>query len=151
MRSREDEELITSLRREIEILESEVAGAEDFIARTPSLYKCAWPNGDVSVVYATNEEDAIEWLDEVGGAEPEMLTELAAGTFMLHFTPTHDEEAEWEEGDGEKYYTWVLENFGGCTVDDGGALSDEEAKKGVEEQEKRTRDAVIREKRESMT
>ena len=34
------------------------------------LYLCRWPNRDCSVVWASNKEDAIFELDEVGNAEP---------------------------------------------------------------------------------
>jgi hypothetical protein len=33
------------------------------------LYLCRWPNGDCSVVWARNKEDAIVELDQVGNAE----------------------------------------------------------------------------------
>ena len=33
------------------------------------LFLCRWPNGDCSVVWASNKEDAIVELDQVGKAE----------------------------------------------------------------------------------
>lgn len=33
------------------------------------LYLCRWPNGDCSVVWARNKQDAIAELDQVGNAE----------------------------------------------------------------------------------
>jgi hypothetical protein len=33
------------------------------------LYLCRWPNGDCSVVWARNREDAIGELDQVGNAK----------------------------------------------------------------------------------
>ena len=47
------------------------------------LYLCRWPNGDCSVVRATNKGEAIEILDEVDNAESCLLTPLA--DFMVHF------------------------------------------------------------------
>lgn len=49
-----------------------------------TLYVCRWPNTDVSFVYADDVNHAIELLDEVGGASPDMLEE--AGDFMVDFS-----------------------------------------------------------------
>ena len=47
------------------------------------LYMCRWPNGDCSVVWATNKGEAIEILDEVDNAEGCPL--MALRDFMVHF------------------------------------------------------------------
>jgi hypothetical protein len=33
------------------------------------LFLCRWPNGDCSVLWARNKEDAVEVLDQVGNVE----------------------------------------------------------------------------------
>jgi hypothetical protein len=47
------------------------------------LYKCAWPNGDVSVVLARDKLDALVRLDEWGDAAMNMVTEIRV--FMADF------------------------------------------------------------------
>ncbi|MFZ0519976.1 MAG: hypothetical protein WAL95_03070 [Candidatus Acidiferrales bacterium] len=47
------------------------------------VFMCRWQNGDVSFAAATRKSDAIELLDEVGGASEDMLTEVE--NFMAHF------------------------------------------------------------------
>jgi hypothetical protein len=47
------------------------------------IYRCDWPNGDVSFVLAEDEVDALFRLDEIGGAEEHMLTEQPE--FMIDF------------------------------------------------------------------
>jgi hypothetical protein len=76
------------------------------------LFRCDWPNGNVSFVLARSHLDAIWELDEVDGAEEEMLTEV--DTFQVHFAlerckpdPNVDPEyaSEWcfqFEGFGEQ-------------------------------------------------
>ena len=62
------------------------------------LYLCRWPNGDCSVVWATNKGEAIEILDEVDNAEGCHLTALR--DFMIHFHLSEAGELELE-GFGE--------------------------------------------------
>jgi hypothetical protein len=59
------------------------------------IFMCRWPNGDCSVVQATNKGNAIELLDEVGNAEGCPLTALKEN-FMVHFKLTDDGELELE-------------------------------------------------------
>ena len=62
------------------------------------VFLCRWPNGDFSVVKATNKDQAIEFLDEVGNAEGCPL--MATKDFMAHFGLTDDGEFELQ-GYGE--------------------------------------------------
>ena len=50
------------------------------------LFLCRWSNGDCSVVWARNTEDAIVELDQVANAEGCPITEVQ--TFQAHFTLT---------------------------------------------------------------
>ena len=50
------------------------------------LFLCRWPNGDCSVVWARNKEDAIEALDQVGNAEGCPITPVHE--FQIHFALT---------------------------------------------------------------
>ncbi len=50
------------------------------------LFLCRWPNGDCSVVWAANDEDAIVELDQVGNAEACPIVRLPA--FQAHFVLT---------------------------------------------------------------
>lgn len=53
------------------------------------MFACRWPNGDASFVEAANKDDAFIRLDdEIGPAQPEWLTEIAFGEFVLHTTLT---------------------------------------------------------------
>jgi hypothetical protein len=40
------------------------------------LYRCDWPNGEVSIVLARSRRDAVDTLDELGGASLDMLDEI---------------------------------------------------------------------------
>ncbi len=62
------------------------------------LYMCRWPNGDCSVVWATNKGAAIENLDEVDNAEVCPLMVLR--DFMVHFRLSDEGEIQLE-GFGE--------------------------------------------------
>ena len=63
------------------------------------LYLCRWPNGDCSVVWARNKEDAIVELDQVGNAEGCPLIPLRE--FQVHFRLTDEEKLEYESlGEG---------------------------------------------------
>ena len=50
------------------------------------LFLCRWANGDRSVVWARNQEDAIVELDQV--ANPEGCPIMQVQTFQVHFTLT---------------------------------------------------------------
>jgi hypothetical protein len=54
------------------------------------LFLCRWPNGDWSVVLASNEQDALIKLDEIANAEECPLVQLDA--FQVHFHLTDDGE-----------------------------------------------------------
>ncbi len=67
------------------------------------LFLCRWPNGDCSVVWASNEEDAIVELDQVGNAEACPIVRLPA--FQAHFVLTDRGELTLEalgEGAGQE-------------------------------------------------
>lgn len=89
------------------------------------LYRCLWPDGDVSFVMAKDKDDALFLLDEFGGAGEEMLTEVGCGDFMVTFTPTCEEEEDGEEGE----YGWALSESGERTIGEDGPLDWELAKK----------------------
>ena len=46
-------------------------------------YACRWPNGDLSFVTAASKQEAIEYLDEVGMAEPCHL-DMVRGPLVVH-------------------------------------------------------------------
>jgi hypothetical protein len=54
------------------------------------LFLCRWPNGDCSVVWARNKEEAILELDQVGNAEGCPVAPMR--TFQAHFTLTDRRE-----------------------------------------------------------
>jgi len=63
------------------------------------LFLCRWPNGDCSVVWARNTEDAIVELDQVGNAEGCPIVQLR--TFQAHLVLTNHGELALEAlGDG---------------------------------------------------
>ena len=70
------------------------------------LYLCRWPNGDCSVVLASNKGAAIETLDELANAEGCPLTVLR--DFMVHFRLSDSGELEFE-GWGEASEEAVFE------------------------------------------
>jgi len=49
------------------------------------LYLCRWPNGDLSIVYASDEEDAAMRLEEVGDAEDPGAILVPFPEFAMHF------------------------------------------------------------------
>jgi hypothetical protein len=83
------------------------------------LYRCLWPNGEVSFVVAKDESDAILHLDEFGEADEEMLSEVEDGDFMVTFAASRDEV---DEKTGEREYDWVLSETGERTTDEDGPL-----------------------------
>jgi hypothetical protein len=62
------------------------------------LFLCRWLNGDCSIVWARNREDAIVELDQVGNAEGCPITPVR--TFQVHFALTDRGELVME-GFGE--------------------------------------------------
>ena len=65
------------------------------------LFLCRWYNGDCSVVWARNKEDAIVELDQVANAEGCPITEVQ--TFQVHFALTDRGELVLEGfGEGTK-------------------------------------------------
>lgn len=59
------------------------------------LYRCSWPNGDVSLVWAPTKDEAIWCLDEEDAATREMLDEVTE-VGALHFVPVQEDYgAEW--------------------------------------------------------
>ena len=65
------------------------------------LFFCRWPNGDCSVAWARNEEDAIVELDQVGNAEGCPITKVRA--FQVHFVLNDRGELTLEGfGDGTR-------------------------------------------------
>jgi hypothetical protein len=72
------------------------------------VYLCRWENGDFSVVQAKNKMDAIQLLDEVGGASERNLTALR--DFMVHFSLKDDGEFELE-GFGEMTDSYIEEAY----------------------------------------
>ncbi len=67
------------------------------------LFLCRWPNGDCSVVRASNKEDAIVELDHVGNAEGCPIVQVR--TFQAHFVLTDRGELTLEalgEGVGQE-------------------------------------------------
>src|SRR5713101_7221898 len=74
---------------------------------TMPLYLCRWPNGDCSVVWARNKEDAIVELDQVGNAEGCSLIPLRE--FQVHFALTDEGKLEFEAlGEGTKELLFAL-------------------------------------------
>lgn len=66
-----------------------------------ALFLCRWPNGDCSVVWARNKEDAIVELDQVGNAEGCPIVQVRA--FQVHFVLTEQGELALEGfGEGTK-------------------------------------------------
>jgi hypothetical protein len=59
------------------------------------LFLCRWPNGDFSVVKASNKAEAIWLLDEIGNAEGSPVTPI--NDFMVHFVLTDDGDFELQE------------------------------------------------------
>lgn len=93
------------------------------------LYKCEWPNGDVSFVLARDVDGAIERLDELGEAEPPMLTKLSE--FLIDLSPNRkileaNERARKEDRDAEGF-PWELGELSECLLDpEAGVLPSEE-------------------------
>jgi len=54
---------------------------------------CRWPNGDVAFVSASNKEDAVVMLDELGNAELAELRQIR--DFMVDFRLTDDGELDF--------------------------------------------------------
>ncbi len=86
------------------------------------LYRCEWPNGDVSFVLASDVDDAIEQLDEWGSATPKMIKRLRQ--FMIDLKPNREtlERREQYRRSGQSEpdkddpcdYPWELNALGEC-------------------------------------
>lgn len=66
------------------------------------LFRCRWPIGEVTFVYARDKNDAVFKLDEFGEADPKWVTPVSS--FMVNFSPkrvTAEEESEYD-------YDWEL-------------------------------------------
>lgn len=72
------------------------------------LYKCQWPDGDVTVVLARSVEEALDELEEVGTATADMISLMKE--FMVTFTPTEIEDPAVEETD----FKWGVLEMGEC-------------------------------------
>ncbi len=71
------------------------------------LYLCRWPNGDCSIVWARNKDEAVIELDQVGNAEGCPLIPLRE--FQVHFALTDDGKLEFEAlGEGTKELLFAL-------------------------------------------
>jgi len=58
------------------------------------VYICRWPNGDFSVVSASDKQRAVELLDEVGNAEGSPISMVR--DFMIHFELKDSGKLEFE-------------------------------------------------------
>lgn len=83
------------------------------------MYKCEWPNGDVSFVLASDVDDAVYQLDEFGEVEPRMLSKISA--FMIDLSPDRKiletNEKSRKEGRDEGDWPWKLNEVGECMSD----------------------------------
>ncbi len=83
------------------------------------MYRCDWPNGDVTFVLARDIEDAILQLDELGDAEPRMLKRIHE--FMIDLKPNRRallaNERARKEGRDETENPWELGEFGEVMLD----------------------------------
>lgn len=94
------------------------------------LFKCEWPNGDVSFVLARDVADAMLRLDEFGDAEPAMLTKLSE--FLIDLSPNRkvleENDRARKEGRDEEGFPWQLGELSECLLDpEAGVLPSEEA------------------------
>ncbi|MBL8632455.1 MAG: hypothetical protein JNM40_04475 [Myxococcales bacterium] len=84
------------------------------------LYRCEWPNGDVSFVLADNIEDAIVKLDEWGEATPQMIRRVQQ--FLIDLSPRRavlrKRAARLRSGlpDDLGEQTWKLGELGECMI-----------------------------------
>ncbi len=116
------------------------------------LYRCEWPNGDVSFVLADNVEDAVVKLDEWGEATPRMIRRVQQ--FMIDLTPRrevlHKRDALLRSGqeDDQAEPTWELGELGECMIpgEPGGLPSDELTFRRIQSFEKQSarRDHALR-------
>lgn len=78
------------------------------------LYRCLWPDGDVSFVLALSKRHAVDALDERAGvperADSRMLSEVT-DEFMVHLTATVCEAHDPPE------VHWHLDSIGDATLD----------------------------------
>ena len=100
-----------------------------------AVYLCRWPNGEFSIVSATNRADAIELLDEWGNAEQAQLSRMESCMFDFRLSDEGDIElAEISERTYElimeKCYPVLDETLGTTELDERGS---EHSQKGREE------------------
>jgi hypothetical protein len=101
------------------------------------LYRCEWPNGDVSFVLADDVQDAIVKLDEWGEATPKMLRKVTQ--FLIDLSPQRDVLAQRvklrSQGrpDDHGEPTWTLADLGECMQpgEPGGLPSEEKTWKRI--------------------
>lgn len=78
------------------------------------MFKCEWPNGDVTFVLAKSVDDAITQLDEFDDATPQMIKRVRE--FMIDLRPNRAVmEANLRaraEGRSEQGDAWELGDFG---------------------------------------
>lgn len=88
------------------------------------LFKCEWPNGDVSFVLARDIDNAIEQLDEFDTAEPHMITKVRE--FMLDLRPNRKaleaNERARKEGRDTEVSPWELSELGECMLEPEGSV-----------------------------
>lgn len=73
-----------------------------------ALFLCRWPNGDCSVVWARNKDDAIVELDQIGNADGCPLAQIR--TFQLHCALTDRGDLQVEgfgEGTREEIFSFA--------------------------------------------
>src|SRR5215510_15167756 len=121
------------------------------------LYLCRWPNGDCSVVWARNKEEAIIELDQVGNAEGCPLIPLRE--FQLHLQLTEEGTLEYEalgEGAKERFLSLaypILEKtlheiYAEMDVDQGAYTAEQQARIHAAVEQERQR---VKLKREEIT
>lgn len=94
------------------------------------LYRCSWPNGDVSFVLARNIDDAISRLDEFDSAERWMIERVSQ--FMVDFRASRrvlvgNARRTADDADADTEFPWRLAGLGECMHDpDAGILPSEE-------------------------
>lgn len=137
------------LKKQIELLQGRIEDLEDQLEEAdhrPTLYRCVWENGDVSIVFADSEDDAYDLLDEVGEARhSETIVSFVESGFAVHFTPHKETSESLLDGEGPvDYYTFALEGFGEGTEMEGGSLEEPLAKQGWETKESIRKDCAAR-------
>ena len=98
------------------------------------LYRCSWPNGDVSFVLARSIDDAILRLDEFDGAERWMIERVSE--FLVDFRASRrvlvsNARKTADDADADTEFPWRLAGLGACMHDpEAGILPSEETTLG---------------------